>query len=229
MNKNKPKQLKAGVAGANLPAKSKRDKAIAKDYTPEKIRDMVRKDLQLTCDPEYILETTTKKVNAYLAASDEEAERIKKDMLESHHGVLVSLGLETHYPLAEIVSKDIQPLVIAAARQIEKEYDCKTASEKIIVQTIAGAYGKIIDYSRQLNTCLREVGVSNEKNGFYGMISKELDRAHRQLITALATLRQIKNPPIELNVKAKTAFVAQNQQINAVNNPSQQNENIEPK
>lgn len=229
MSKNTPKQLKSGEGDAKLSTKANKEKRLGKDYTPDEIRNMVRKDLQITSDPEYILETATKKVNAYLAASDEEAERIKKDMLESHHGVLVSLGLETHYPLAEVVSKDIQPLVIAAARQIEKEYDCKTASEKILVQTIAGAYGKIIDYSRQLNTCIKEFSVSNEKNGFYSMISKELDRAHRQLITALATLRQIKNPPIELNVKAKTAFVAQNQQINAVNNPVQEHENIEAK
>ena len=61
------------------------------------------------------------------------------------------------------------------------------------------------------------------------MLSKEVDKAHRQLIMALTTLKQIKNPPVEFNVKAKTAFLAQNQQINAVNNPVQQDENINPK
>ena len=80
-----------------------------------------------------------------------------------------------------------------------------------------------------MNSNIYELSISSEKNGYLAILSKELDRAHRQLITALTTLRQIKNPPIEFNVKAKTAFVAQNQQINAINNPIQQNENIEPK
>lgn len=228
MSKNAPKQLKA-VNGAGLPVKAKKGKAVAKSFTPDEIRNMVKGDLQITCDPDFILETVTKKVNAYLAASDKEAERIKQDMLESHREVLNSLGLETHYTLAETVSKRRQSLVIEVARQIEKEYDCQTASEKILVQVIAGTYGKIIDYSSLMNSNIFDLGISPDKNGYNAMLSKELDRAHRQLITALATLRQIKNPPIEFNVKAKTAFVAQNQQINAVNNPIQQNENIEPK
>ena len=222
MSKNTKKQLKAG---AKLPTKQS-EKSLSKDYTPEEIREMVKNTLHLTCDPRHILETTTKQVNAYLAASDKEAERIKKEMFQSHKDVLTSLGLETHYALAEIVNKRHQPLVIEVARQIEKEYDCKTASEKILVQLIAGTYGKIIDYSSMLNSNIYDLGVSNEKNAYNAMLSKELDRAHRQLITALTTLRQIKNPPLELNVKAKTAFVAQNQQINTVskseNNPADQ-------
>lgn len=229
MNKDTPKQLNAGNDDAKLPAKHKKGKAVVKNFTTDEVRNMVRRGLHLTCDPNYILETVTKKVNAYLAASGKEAEEMKKDMLESHNGVLNSLGLETHYALAETVNKRHQPLVIEVARQIEKEYDCKTASEKILVQLIAGTYGKIIDYSNMMNSNIYDLGVNNEKNGYNAMLSKELDRAHRQLITALTTLRQIKNPPIEFNVKAKTAFVAQNQQINAVNNPIQQDENIEPK
>jgi len=226
MSKNTPKQLKTGGDGAKLPAKSEK-KSLAKDYTPEKIREMIRKDLHITSDPDYILETVTKKVNAYLAASDKEAEAMKKDMLESHSGVLDSMGLDTHYALATTVSE--RSLVITVARQIEKEYNCKTASEKVLIQLIAGTYGKIIGYSSVMNSNIYELSISNEKNGYLAILSKELDRAHRQLITALSTLRQIKNPPIEFNVKAKTAFVAQNQQINAINNPIQQNENIEPK
>ena len=228
MSKNTPKQLKTGGDGAKLPAKSEK-KSLAKDYTPEKIREMIRKDLHITSDPDYILETVTKKVNAYLAASDKEAEAMKKDMMESHSGVLDSMGLDTHYALATTVSERHRSLVITVARQIEKEYNCKTASEKVLIQLIAGTYGKIIGYSSVMNSNIYELSISNEKNGYLAILSKELDRAHRQLITALSTLRQIKNPPIEFNVKAKTAFVAQNQQINAINNPIQQNENIEPK
>lgn len=228
MTKNTPKQLKVGDHGAKLPTKPDKEKAVAKRFMIDDVRDLI-KEIHLTCDPDFMLENATEKVNAYLAAPEKEAKEFKKDMLENHKEALNIFGLETHYPLADMVGKSYRPLVIEVARKIEKEYDCKAPSEKMLAQTIAGVYGKIIEYSRQLTACTQELMISNEKNAFYAMLSKELDRAHRQLITALVTLRQIKHPPMELNVKAKTAFVAQNQQINAVNNPIPQHENIEPK
>ena len=225
MSKNPKNQSKAVDAGAKLPAKPNKEKSLAKDYTPEEIRNMIRKDLHITSDPDYLLEIVTKKVNAYLAASGKEAEAMKKDMLESHSGVLDSMGLDTHYALATTVSERHQSLVITVARQIEKEYNCKTASEKVLVQLIAGTYGKIIGYSSVMNSNIYSLELSNERNAHIATLSKELDRSHRQMLTALTMLRQIKNPPIELNVKAKTAFIAQNQQINAVNNP--ENKSVE--
>ena len=146
-------------------------------------------------------------------------------MIETHNEALIALGLETHYPLADMVGKRYRALAIEVARQIEKEYECKRPSEKLLAQTVAGAYCKIVEYSPHLRGITTDISLSKEKNDYYSMISKELDRAHRQMITTLSTLRQIKNPPIELNVKAKTAFVAQNQQINAVNNP--ENKSVE--
>lgn len=229
MNKSTPKQLNSGDHGAKLAKKPKKEKSVVKKFTTDEIRDMVKSGLHLNCDPAEILKTAAEKVNAYLVASDKKAEEIKKDMFDSHREVLNSLGLETHYAIAETVGKRHQPLVIEVARQVEKEYDCKTASEKILVQIVAGTYGKIIEYSSLMNNNIVNLGIGGDKNNYLAMLSKELDRAHRQLITALVTLRQIKNPPVELNVKAKTAFVAQNQQINAVNNPAQEHENIEPK
>ena len=61
-------------------------------------------------------------------------------------------------------------------------------------------------------------------------MSKHIDRANRQFITALTTLKQIKMPSLAISVKTKAAFVAQNQQLNV--NPSNKNnlnENIKPK
>ena len=229
MNKSIPKQLEAGDGSVKLPAKPNKEKSLAKQFTVDEVRDIIKEDLHFACDPDYVLKEATKKFNAWLKAPEREAEAIKKDMLEIHDKALVSLGLETHYPLADMVSERYRGLAIEVARQIEKEYDCKAPSERLLAQTIAGIYGKIIEYSRQLRGCAQDTHISVEKNSFYTIMSKELDRAHRQLITALTTLRQIKNPPMELNVRAKTAFVAQNQQINAVNNPIPQDEIINPK
>ena len=56
------------------------------------------------------------------------------------------------------------------------------------------------------------------------MLSKERDRAHRQYLSTIMTLKQLKAPAIEMNIKAKTAFVSQNQQINVPQAPKENNE-----
>ena len=56
---------------------------------------------------------------------------------------------------------------------------------------------------------------SNALNGLYAVISTELDRANRHFVTALATLRQIKSPTLEVNVRAQTAIIGQNLQLNS--------------
>ena len=226
MSKNLKNQSKAVDAGAKLPAKPNKEKSLTKPYTVDEVRDVIKGALHFPCDPDYILEKSTKEFNAWLyAPTDKEREEAKKIMIETHNEALIALGLETHYPLADMVGKRYRALAIEVARQFEKEYNCKAPSEKLLAQTIAGTYCKIIEYSPHLRGLAHETSVSKEKNDYYAMISKELDRSHRQMLTALTMLRQIKNPPIELNVKAKTAFVAQNQQINAVNNP--ENKSVE--
>jgi hypothetical protein len=57
-------------------------------------------------------------------------------------------------------------------------------------------------------------------NGYYSQFGKEADRSFRQFQSALCLLRQFKSPPISVTVKTNTAFVAQNQQLNAMQNPT---------
>jgi len=202
---------------------SKETTAIIKKYTPEEARNWIKDCLKADCDPDVIFRNAAEQIYVYRSDNKKEAEKANKELLENSDKHLMALGLETHYAIAETTDSRFRPLVIEVARQIEKEYGCKTPSEKILVETIAGAYGRIIEYSKKLECCTRLNYLSTEANGYYTMLSKELDRAHRQLLTALTTLKQIKNPPFELNVKAKTAFVSQNQQINVENPPKSTN------
>ena len=54
------------------------------------------------------------------------------------------------------------------------------------------------------------------------VMGKELDRANRHYLTAIQTLRMLKQPPMQLNIRANTAVVGQNQIVQA-------NTNNEPK
>jgi len=209
--------------------KTEENKTAVKKLTEIEVRDLVKKRFKAECDPELIFKTAREKFESLKDIKREEFKEPKEELQKFVYNSLMPLGLETHYPLAETVKDSYRPLVIEVARQIEKEYDCRTPSEKILAETIAGAHIRIINYSRKLNALTDEGYLTAERNGYGNMLSKEIDRAQRHLISALVILKEVKNPTIELNVKAKTAFVAQNQQINAVNNPILQNENINPK
>jgi len=210
------------------PEPSTESKAVVKKITSEEVRDLVKKYIKADCDPDQIFQRAAQKLETYRnTTGKKELKKLDDDMKEIYDKSLILLGLDTHYALAETISERYRPLVIEVARQVEKEYGCTTPSEKILAETIAGAYGKIIEYSRHLNNFTRIEYLSNEKNGFYAMVSKEVDRAHRQLNAALTTLKMLKNPSLELNINAKTAFVAQNQ--NLVSNQNKPNETIDSK
>jgi hypothetical protein len=126
--------------------------------------------------------------------------------------------------------------------QLYKEYNCQTASEKALAQSVVIAFEHILDYSRRLHIVMENTGNAKVIDiKVYPLFLKrmqiiglELDRANRQFLTALQTLKQIKAPQLEVNVKTKTAFVAQNQQFNVEDKSNkgrgeQQNEIIEAK
>jgi len=138
-------------------------------------------------------------------------------------------GLDTQAPLWESVSNKYAALTIEFCKQLIEEYDCKAASEKALAQVVANAFGRIMEFSNTLGKCRDLEYARNEVNGYYSIISKELDRANRHFASALAMLRQIKAPLLKINVTAKTAFIAKNQQLNVNQDNNDNNENIEPK
>ena len=62
--------------------------------------------------------------------------------------------------------------------------------------------------------------ITNELNNYYNFLSKEIDRAQRQYITGLQTLKQLKSPSLPVTIKTTTAYIAENQQVNSVTQPN---------
>ena len=139
----------------------------------------------------------------------------------------LSMEAETHMGLIEGFGHRYGGMADELSSRIIKEYQCNTHAEKMLAETVVGAFMRYLDASRRFNNGLAaNSDITANLTGFLAMMSKQMDRAHRQYLSALMTLKQLKAPNIEVNIKAKTAFVAQNQQINA---PQQSNETIEPK
>ena len=58
------------------------------------------------------------------------------------------------------------------------------------------------------------------------VLSKEMDRANRQALTAFQTLVSLKQPPMKFQIKAEQAYLAQNQQFNVATKAKEANEEI---
>lgn len=102
---------------------------------------------------------------------------------------------------------------IAFNQKLQEEYNCQTASEKSLAEISALNYARVLSIQRRVNNYL-EIGTIND-NGykFLKIMSLELDRANRHYLASLQTLKSIKQPPMQLNIKTNTAVVGANQMV----------------
>jgi len=70
--------------------------------------------------------------------------------------------------------------------------------------------------SKTLNTFTNGVTIDDHRIKYFTIISRDLDRANSQYLAALKTLRAIRQPSMNVKISAETAFVAENQQLNAI-------------
>lgn len=176
-------------------------------------------------DPKLLLRNVYRAAKRYNANQDNQ--ELKKQLLARVTEALPVVATDSHYALARATIEELRPFVIEFANQIIAEYDCKTATEKALAETIAAAYIRILEFTGYMTRMVRDKYCSMTLSGAYKVASQELDRANRHFINAIATLKQIKTPAMSIQVKATNAFVAQNQQVNvASHEPSVGNEKI---
>lgn len=126
----------------------------------------------------------------------------------------MAFGLDTHYFLGDVLLEKHVHLATAFANQLIADYNCESADEKALVEVIAMAFARILVYTKILSGGLDLSFYAKRDDKFFEIAGKELDRANRHFLSALAVLRQLKSLPIELNINTKNAFISQNQQIN---------------
>lgn len=128
---------------------------------------------------------------------------------------------EKHIGLMESFEKRYQNFSIEMTKNMINEFKCSNEAEKALAELIVNAYIRVVDNSRRLNNELESKEITPNRNIYIANLSKQVDRANRQYISALMALKQLKSPQIEMNIRTNTAFIANNQQIN-----TKENENI---
>lgn len=180
---------------------------LSKTSAKQKTKDFMRE--HSLYNPDTVLENFARDMDAN--AGNE----MTTKLYEQYQEVATLLGLETHLPVADAFPTEYRSFLVNITREIEKEYQCKGSIEKSLAETVALSHVRIILLTKAFNDyTLAGIEISKEKTDYYNLIGKELDRAHRQLSNAVLTLKQLKAPNVPFKVTAKTAFFAQNQQIN---------------
>lgn len=200
--------------------KKQENNKLMKKYSPEETKGLLLRKIAFDQDLNYLLhELGSEILPKCFDGSDKEKENLKKEGEEKAILAMRAMEMETHLGVMESFDARYRGMVRELCPQIIKEYQCSTTIEKTLAEVIANSFIRIIDNSRRLNDCM-DAGkyLSEERTHYLAILSKQIDRANRQYLSALMTLKQLKTPAIEMNIKAKNAFVSQNQQINVDNN-----------
>lgn len=153
-----------------------------------------------------------------LSKKFEEALKANDSAKTNEIGVQIWRNFETTklFALQESVDEKYRGVVVQMTETIYREMDIKSEMEKSIVEICVGSFVRYLDNSRRLNNNLNSETITPNKNQYIANLSKQVDRAHRQYLSSLQTLMQIKQPRLSLNIKAETAFIADKQQVNSV-------------
>ena len=155
----------------------------------------------------------------------------KKELGEKLTELMTSMEDHTHLALIQSFDSTYQLLAKEFCSQMIREYGCQTSLEKSLVEVIANSYIRTIETSKRLNNCLNANRyIDDASTRYLAMLSKQIDRSNRQFLSGIIALKQLMSPAVEVNVKTKNAFIAQNQQINSDYKPKPtKNENNESK
>lgn len=138
------------------------------------------------------------------------------EMSNNIEKVSLALSLETGHILAESVPTRYRPFALQLKSDLEKEFDCKTASEIALVDQAVNAHIRKLSYSKLMEGHKEPEWLSHERVAFLNFYSKEVDRSHRQFISAIETLKFMRQPSLRVNIKTNNAFVSENQQFNNI-------------
>jgi hypothetical protein len=199
----------------NEPIK-KEEQKIVKKYSVEEVKDIIFNKSCTSGDLHFLYDQLGKEIlPKHLDGTEKDKEEIRDKFQEKITEVMMILETETHIGVMGTFNSDYREMSKELCNQIIKENGCNSSVEKTLTEIIVNSFIRVLDNSYRLNSELNCREITHERNIYIQILSKQVDRANRQYLSALMTLKQLKAPTIEMNIRTNTAFIAQNQQINA--------------
>ncbi len=184
-------------------------KSVTKPKSAEEIRNFFA-CMETGADPETVLQEAYKEIR-------KKKENRQKPTLESNLFQALTLvefekgWLMTFFTIPE----QYKTFGVDMMRQLQKEYNCTTISEKATAELATISYIRTLGVQSRINSYLGKGELTEIGVKFLAVMSKELDRANRHYLTAIQALRLLKQPPMQIKVSADTAIIGQNQVVQA--------------
>lgn len=166
-----------------------------------------------------ILDTTSKysreSIERKLQLAIDSVELDNESLLEiykEYGEVILSLNnSQTNGMVLNLVEEKYRPMLQEMIQSICRDYNCKNIIEISMAQNIATSYVRGIVLQDKINDDFQGDGLlSNLRNSRLSILSKELDRANRQYITFIKTLRELKRPQLSVIVNVESMIVGNN-------------------
>lgn len=200
------------------------DKKEIKPYSEEEAKKVIMSCITFPDNKKSLIKELKKEIIP-VCTDDNHPDREKATKKFHEKGMLLLriFENESHVALMESVDENYRMMGKEMSDQMMQEFDCKNEAERSLAQLMVNAYIRVLDNSRRLNNELNGQNITPNRNIYIANLSKQIDRANRQYISALLTLKQLKSPNVEMNIKTNNAFISNNQQINV-----NKDENIKP-
>jgi hypothetical protein len=127
-------------------------------------------------------------------------------------------GLENGIWVANLDRERYYQSLARMRQKIVNDYGCKTSIELMLADSIVASYWRVMRNESRISVIMEEENGSWTLNESKMKIIEELNKgiyfANRRLITNISLLKEMKQPPIKVNLKSNNAFIGQNQQFN---------------
>jgi len=163
-------------------------------------------------DPKLLLNNALKELKKM-----SEGMNYQKKKTPNLYRVFSTLEFEKGMLLTSCFPTTHQSFAIDLNRKFQKEFDCKTPMEKSLAELAVINFCRTLYIQKKINDYLERGVVTDIGVGYLNFLSKELDRANRHYLTALQSIKAIKQPNIEVNVKTQTAVFGHNQVVQTNN------------
>jgi hypothetical protein len=132
--------------------------------------------------------------------------------------ILSTLEFEKGQFLISALSEDYRSFGLEFFRNIQVEYKCETPTERSLAESVSLGFMQTLFIQMKMRDYLDLKTINDRGVKYLSFLSIELDKAHKRYLSSLQTLKDIKNPPMEMNVRAQTAIIGNNQLIQSNNN-----------
>jgi len=109
-------------------------------------------------------------------------------------------------------------LALSMSKKLQLEFDCQTTSEKSLAEITSLNYCRMLYIQDRIYRYIDKGTLTDIGIGYLKFASQELDRAERHYLTSLQTLKTMREPSMQVNFRANTAVIGQNQVIQVKEN-----------